>query len=546
MTHEDLEADSLTAALMFRSSTSHTEGTGPLVLPTTGPVAADVLRCALALGVWLGLTMAVRPLAVPDEGRYVGVAWEMLTSGNWVTPTLNGSPYFHKPPLFYWMTACAIKLFGPGMIAARVASWLAAVALGTGTFVFVRRWLDADVALRAVLIFATMPLLFGGAQFANLDMLVAACIGLCALAGAHALLADEAGSRAPWAGIAAFAMAGAGVLAKGLIGLALPGLVLVVWATATGRMRHLMRLMTSLPGWMLFCLMTAPWFIAMSRAFDGFIHYFFVVQHFQRFSGSSFNNVQPFWFYVPVLALGAFPWSGIGMARHKEAMRPTGSEASGLMALLVSWAACVVIFFSIPHSKLIGYALPSMAPLSVLIALSIRRWPMPKVWVATGTSAALCVAVVGAAAYLAPKSQAALATQLRQSMGSLDEVVFVDNHYFDVRYYARLSRPVLVVDRWSPHETAKDNWRRELMDAETFDPARESRLLHPQDLARRLCTGDRTVWILAPKGGGSLQWLANMPPTGESKDAALWRIDPSQPNDREAIGCSGLHQAIRR
>jgi 4-amino-4-deoxy-L-arabinose transferase-like glycosyltransferase len=75
------------------------------------------------LGAW------IRPLALPDEGRYVGVAWEMVRSGDWLTPTLNGLPYFHKPPLFYWLTAVSIKAFGTVDLAMRLASMLAAALI---------------------------------------------------------------------------------------------------------------------------------------------------------------------------------------------------------------------------------------------------------------------------------------------------------------------------------------------------------------------------------------------------------------------------------
>ena len=81
----------------------------------------ELLLVALACVIWLGLTQGMRPLSVPDEGRYVGVAWEMLRSRIWSTPTLDGLPYFHKPPLFYWITALSMKLLGVNLWAARVA-----------------------------------------------------------------------------------------------------------------------------------------------------------------------------------------------------------------------------------------------------------------------------------------------------------------------------------------------------------------------------------------------------------------------------------------
>ena len=70
---------------------------------------------------WISATAWARPLALPDEGRHVGVAWEMMRSGDWLTPTLNGLPFFHKPPLFYWITAGSMSLFGLNEMAARAA-----------------------------------------------------------------------------------------------------------------------------------------------------------------------------------------------------------------------------------------------------------------------------------------------------------------------------------------------------------------------------------------------------------------------------------------
>ncbi len=93
--------------------------------------AASVLSrarvgCALAVFVWLAFSIGLHPLTLPDEGRYVGVAWEMLRSGDWLTPTVNSLPFFHKPPLFYWLTAASMHVFGVGPASARAASLLAA------------------------------------------------------------------------------------------------------------------------------------------------------------------------------------------------------------------------------------------------------------------------------------------------------------------------------------------------------------------------------------------------------------------------------------
>ena len=85
---------------------------------------------------WFACTAWARALMLPDEARYVGVAWEMLRSGDWLTPTLNGLPYFHKPPLFYWITAGSLELLGRHEFAARVAPILGATLGAMALFLF--------------------------------------------------------------------------------------------------------------------------------------------------------------------------------------------------------------------------------------------------------------------------------------------------------------------------------------------------------------------------------------------------------------------------
>ena len=146
---------------------------------------------ALMTLAWLAATAWMRPLALPDEGRYVGVAWEMLRSGDWLTPTLDGLPFFHKPPLFYWITAGSLSLFGPTAWAGRVAPMLGAWIGAFSLFLFVRRWWGERAAGLALMALLAQPLWFVSAQYANLDMLVAGCITATILALAHAALCVE-------------------------------------------------------------------------------------------------------------------------------------------------------------------------------------------------------------------------------------------------------------------------------------------------------------------------------------------------------------------
>src|SRR6218665_3342314 len=119
----------------------------------------DLARGAVVF-LWLAMLAWTRPLMLPDEGRYVGVAWEMLRSGDWLTPTLNGLPYFHKPPLFYWITASAIGTFGMNDWAARAAPLLGGAATLVAVMAFTTRWWDAPTGKAALLVLATQPLFY--------------------------------------------------------------------------------------------------------------------------------------------------------------------------------------------------------------------------------------------------------------------------------------------------------------------------------------------------------------------------------------------------
>ena len=289
-------------------------GSGPstalavLTKPTVLPVAVFA---------WLAATAWLRPLSLPDEGRYVGVALEMLWSGNWMVPTLDTLPYFHKPPLFYWMTAASLATLGINEWAARLGSLLAATGCALGAYGFVRRWAGDAHARLALLVLLTTPFFYGGAQFANMDMLVTACIAGTILCAAHAVLASNDGPLSRPALAGAYVLAALGLLAKGLIGIAIPGMVIGIWLVFVGSPRMILRLVW-LPGVALFGLVALPWLLLMQARYPEFFDYFFLHHQFERFTSQGFNNPQPFWFAVAAFAGATLPWCVflVGAARR--------------------------------------------------------------------------------------------------------------------------------------------------------------------------------------------------------------------------------------
>lgn len=456
---------------------------------------------------WLALSAGLRPLMLPDEGRYVGVAWEMLTSGNWLLPTLAGLPFFHKPPLFYWLTGASLGLLGESVWAARVASLLAATITAAGLYFFLRRHApDERLPGFAVGVLVTQPLFFGAAQFANLDMLVAAMISSTILLGAHAVLNIERGLPHRAALTLAYIFAALGVLAKGLIGLLLPAAVLLAWLVVGKRWQYLRPLLR--PHLILLLMAIAvPWFWSMQQAYSGFLDYFFVHHHFQRFTQAGFNNPKPFWFYIPVLLVGAFPWSPLILRiLSKRYLQDPGSVR--LRSLMVVWVLVVLLFFSLPSSKLIGYILPALPPFAYLMGDAFIEWRRRaanlRVYARAGllTAGLLCLSLVLIATHWGDPSWREQIVRAASIFRPDDQIVMLDDYRYDLPVYLRARKSPWVVSDWARADlSAKDNWRRELSEAARFDPAgARERLLSVADLRLRACT-DATYafWVWGKK-----------------------------------------------
>ena len=164
------------------------------------------------------------------------------------------------------------------------------------------------------------------------------------------------------------AMAGA-VLSKGPVGIALPAGVLVVY-TIINRDWDLWRRLHLTSGIALFLLITAPWFIAVTRANDEFFAFFFVHEHFQRFLTEEHQRAGPWYYFIPLAAAGSLPWLVI-LAFGVRRIWHDGGASKGIFSwrrLALVWAAFVFVFFSVSGSKLPSYILPMFAPLALVAA----------------------------------------------------------------------------------------------------------------------------------------------------------------------------------
>ena len=491
------------------------------------------LLLLLALA-WLGATAGLRSLSLPDEGRYVGVAWEMLRSGDWLTPTLDGLPFFHKPPLFYWIAAASLRVLGPNEWAARVAPMLGGLTAASALLLFARRWASARTARWALMALLAQPLIFGASQYANLDMLVAGLITAAVLAAADGVLRMEAGLPHATSVRAAWCFAALGVLAKGLIGIVIPGLILAVTLIITRRWSAIRHLLAP-SGMVLFTLIGAPWFIAMERLHPGFFDYFFVEQHFRRYAGHGFNNLQPFWFYGVLLGLACLPWWPSVWRAVRTGTGP-GTASELIRMLMLTWVTVTVVFFSAPASKLVGYVLPALPPLAFLAAAGLddrsasNRWPRTVWWAGHAVMLLIGLAVVVAFAVHPRPSGREIAEALRHERHAGEPVWMLERYVYDVPFYARLEAPVHVVLDWAdPAVRRRDDWRKEIADAERFasEPARAALTSH-RDLQAGLCM-QPVSWVIASSDAVTqYPVLKHATKVRDDGRLALWRVESAR------------------
>jgi len=350
-----------------------------------------------------------------------------------------------------------------------------------------------------------------GAQYINHDVGVAACITAAVLSLVRAV--DEPRRLSLRWLLAGWALCGLGLLAKGLIGVVLPLLVVAPWLAAQRRWRELLALAHPL-GLLTFAAIVAPWMIAMQLRFPGFFDYFIVEQHFHRFTGASFNNREPVWFFLAVLPLLMLPWS----AWLWPALRQRGARAG----LYLWWLALVVGFFSLPASKLVGYVMPALAPAAALLALAIEARGVPWRRVAGG-AAALCLTIIAVLAWNAPGSHRDVGLALGERWRGGDRVIFVDHYFYDLPFYAGLRVPVAVVSDWDDPELPRhDNWRKELFDAARFAPDRGGTVLWRWSRLSDLPCGGGRTWVVTTRDAlPRLQSLMRLVPVLEGRHALL-------------------------
>jgi 4-amino-4-deoxy-L-arabinose transferase-like glycosyltransferase len=331
----------------------------------------DAVLLTLLFGALFAWRLGSAPLMNPDEGRYAEVPREMVASGDWVTPRLNGVPYFEKPPLVYWAIAACEKFLGSGEWSVRLPPALIAIGGILLAYAATRRIYGRDAGFWAAIVLGTSLLYAAFVHLLGLDMAVTVLMStalFCFILGVREK--PGRGRRLLFWGL--YAAAALTTLTKGLIGFLIPGAVMFLWLVLIGQWKRL-RPFYLPSGIVIFLAIAAPWHVLVSGRNPGWAHFYFIYEQFERFSDKTgHGRYQPFWFFIPILFLGLFPWTGFAWSAFRDAcaggwVRRRENADAWFFAI---WVGFIFLFFSGSQSKLIPYILPVFPPLAAVIG----RW----------------------------------------------------------------------------------------------------------------------------------------------------------------------------
>jgi 4-amino-4-deoxy-L-arabinose transferase-like glycosyltransferase len=337
------------------------------------PWLRDLLLLVLVFGVIYGFRLGSYPLGNPDEGRYSEIPREMLATGDWVTPRLNGVNYFEKPPLVYWLVAISQRAFGPGELAQRAVPALFALAGILLTYAAGRRLYGRDAGLAAAAVLGSCVLFFVLGHILILDMAVSVLMSatlFCFILG----IREPAGTSRRWFFYGLYASAALATLTKGLMGFLVTGAVMFLWLLVCNEWRRLRPLY--LPsGIALFLAIAAPWHLLAAQRNETWVHRYLVYEHFERFLTPAASRPGKWHYFIWVIIGGLVPWTGLLWPALRDALRggwaKRREQAEGWF--LVVWSVFIFLFFTKSKSKLAPYILPIFPALAVLVGAWLAR-----------------------------------------------------------------------------------------------------------------------------------------------------------------------------
>lgn len=286
----------------------------------------------------------------PDEPRYAAIGREMAQSGDWITPRLYGQPWFEKPPLLYWMTAIGFDAGLDEDLAPRLPVAIVGVGFLIFYFFILRREFRERAAVFSTCILGTSVGWLAYSHIAVTDLPMSAAFG------AAMLLVMANRGRSLWVPL----LLGIAILGKGLAPLAL--FVPAIWFLRRQKKAITIAIVGAI-------VVALPWYwLETARNGSAFLYEFFWKHHVLRFATNELQHVRPFWFFLPVILAGMFPWTpALALVGRREMYR------DWRVRFLAAWAIFGLVLFSASQNKLPGYVLPLMPALAALCGIALAE-----------------------------------------------------------------------------------------------------------------------------------------------------------------------------
>ena len=331
------------------------------------------------------LTLGLYPLTDTTEARYAEVARKMAELGNWVTPLYDyGVPFWAKPPLTTWLSAVSIKLFGVNEFAARLPYFLLAVLIAWLLWDWVRRASDRQAQLAVTMLSGTMLYFIASAAvMTDLGLVLGTTL---AMRGFWAAFEKQESGR-PKEVWLLFIGLGIGLLAKGPIAVVLSGLPIGLWMLLTGNIKTSWQRLPWIKGSLLTLAIAAPWYVIAEIRTPGFWEYFFIGEHWNRFTvtgwaGDKYGTAHAtqrgaIWLFALAAAM---PWTAllpllwIGRKTLASLQKPeSASYSRHFTVYLLAWSLAPCLFFTMSGNILWTYVLPALPAMALLAARWLSR-----------------------------------------------------------------------------------------------------------------------------------------------------------------------------
>jgi 4-amino-4-deoxy-L-arabinose transferase-like glycosyltransferase len=313
------------------------------------------------------------PLFGRDEALYAEAAREMLASGDWITPRVNGAPFLEKPPLYYWLAAAGFKVFGPSPFAARLpAALMAMLTVVLTAATGARVWGKQAGLLAGIALVTSLQMTVIG-RMGIMDVPLA-CLTMLAIVS-YARWRERGGVLPATSFGTCCALA---ILLKGAAGL-IPAAVATVDALIRLALGQYVRLswrsIAAVAAAVVFAgTIASPWFLLMQalhgQEFSGTL---LLREHLTRLVQPMQGHGGPPFYYVVLILLSFFPWvvflPGAAVTREHE----DGETKALWRSLSLIWIGCVLVAFSLIKTKLPGYVTPLFPPMALLVGAELDR-----------------------------------------------------------------------------------------------------------------------------------------------------------------------------